>query len=430
MNILTITCWNHNIKYCLFSWDERAVLASGIMERVGLGRSRIRLSVPGREQFSLQNDNDDHHSALARIVATLVDPQHGVIADALEISAVGHRVVHGGNEFRHSVRIDGYVINATRKHQHLAPLHSAPNIAGIEAAMLLLPAIPHMAIFDTAFHWSMPECAYLYPLPYEWYENHGVRRYGFHGPSHLYLSRRASVLLDKPVYACNLITVHLDRGVSLCAIRNGFSVDTSMGMTPLEGAVMETRCGDIDPGIQAYMMKVMNLSTKELEQVLNNKSGVFGITGQQLERQEYVTAALEGDSRCRLALEIETYRIRKYIGSYLAVIGPLDAIVFTSGSGASEWLVREMVLDGLACFGIRLDRDSNRAVRSVQEEVEITGDESPIRTFVIPTNEELVIAEDVAAILSGASINHQHYDYSFAYGDFIPSASYGANGLV
>ena len=329
---------------------------------------------------------------------------------------------------RHSVQIDACVLDAIRELHHLAPLHSAPNIAGIEAAMTHLPAIPHVAIFDTAFHLSLPECAYLYPLPHEWHENYGVRRYGFHGPSHLYLSRRAAVLLDKPADTCNMITIHLDRGVSLCAIRDGQSIDTSMGMTPLEGVVMETRCGDIDPGIHAYVMQEMNLSPQELEQVLNHKSGIYGITGQRLERQHFLQAALDGDSRCKMALEIETYRIKKYIGSYLAVIGPLDAIVFTAGTGASEWPVREMVLNGLECFGIRLDRERNRAVRSGQEEAEITGNDSLVRTFVIPTDEELVMAEDVAAIHAGAYSDHQHYDYSFAHDDFVPSASFNFAG--
>jgi acetate kinase len=415
MKILTLNCWSHSIKYHLFSWDERAVLAVGTVDRVGLGSSSISQRVPGGAPFCLE----------AEYIAALTDPQHGVIADALEISAVGHRVAHGGKEFRHSVLIDTHVLNSIRKLHHMAPLHCAPNIAGIEAAMVHLPAIPHVAVFDTAFHVPMPECAYLYPLPYEWFEKHGVRRYGFHGPSHLYLSRRAAVLLGKPVDTCNLITIHLDRGVSLCAIRNGLSVDTSMGMTPLEGAVMETRCGDIDPGIQAYMMKVMNLSTKEFEQVLNNKSGILGITGQHLERQHFVKEALEGNSRCTLALEIETYRLKKYIGSYLAVIGPLDAIVFTTGRGALEWPVREMALNGLDCFGISLDRDGNRAIRSEQDEVEITGEDSQIRIFVIPTNEELVIAEDVAAIHSGACSDDLQHGYSFANGNFVPSASMG-----
>ncbi|MDA8431176.1 MAG: acetate kinase [Geobacteraceae bacterium] len=423
MYILTITCWSHNIEYHLFSRDDRALLAAGIVERVGLGGSFITQSVPGREPFRIEAGDNDHQSAVALIVATLSDPQHGIISDPQEISAVGHRVVHGGEEFRHSVRIDERVLNSIRTLQHLAPLHSVPNIAGIEAAMLHLPAVPHVAILDTAFHASMPACAYLYPLPYEWYQNYGVRRYGFHGPSHLYLSRRASVLLGKPVNDCNLITIHLDRGVSLCAIRKGVSVDTSMGMTPLEGVVMGTRCGDIDPGIHAYMMQMLNLSPKEMEQLLNNKSGVAGITGQRLDRQQFLQAALAGDPRCSLALEIETYRLKKYIGSYLAITGPLDAIVFTTGSGASEWRVREMVLEGLECFGIRLERDNNRALRSGAEEVEITAAGALIRTFVIPANEELVIAEDVAAVISGDRSDHRQYDYVFANADFIPAGS-------
>lgn len=425
MKILTLNCWSHSIKYHLFSWDGKALLAMGTVERVGLGSSFISQQIPGRGLFCMETGYNDHRSAVALIIATLTDPQQGVIANVAEISAIGHRVAHGGTEFRQSVRIDDRVLDSIRGLQHLAPLHSVPNIAGIEAAMLHLPAIPHVAIFDTAFHFSMPECACLYPLPYEWYEKHGVRRYGFHGPSHLYLSRRAAVLLDKTVYTCNLITIHLDRGVSLCAIRNGFSIDTSMGMTPLEGAVMETRCGDIDPGIQPYIMQKMNLSSRELEQVLNNKSGIFGITGQRLGRQQYVESALDGDPRCTLALAIETYRIRKYIGAYLAVIGPLDAIVFTAGSGAAEWPVREMVLDELECFGIRIDRERNRTVRPEREEVKISAEGSPVRVFIIPTNEELVLAEDAAAIHSGTFIDHRHYDYSFAYADFVPSASMG-----
>ncbi|GAM07745.1 acetate kinase [Geobacter sp. OR-1] len=425
MKILTLTCWSHEIKYHLYSRDGWALLASGTIERVGLGSSFIRQDVPGREPYCLETDHNDHRSAVALIITALTDPQHGVMADSTEISAVGHRVAHGGYEFRHSVRIDGHVLDSIREFHHLAPLHSAPNIAGIEAAMTHLPAIPHVAVFDTAFHLSIPEHAYLYPLPYEWYEQYGVRRYGFHGPSHLYLSRRGAIRLNKPIDACNLITIHLDRGVSICAIKNGLSIDTSMGMTPLEGAVMKTRCGDIDPGIHAFIMQEMGLSAQELEQTLNHKSGMWGITGQHLERQQFLQAALDGDFRCALALEIEAYRLKKYIGSCLAIIGPLDAIVFTSGTGTLEWLLRELVLSGLDCFGIRIDSDRNRAIRSEQEEVDITAAGSLVRLFVMPTNEELVIAEDVAAIHAGVYRGHQHDEYSFAAADFVPAASLG-----
>lgn len=423
MIILTVTCWRHAIRYHLYSSDCWRLLACGTIERVALGRSFIQQTVPGREIFSLETDNSDHRSAFASIIAALTDRRHGVIACAGEISAVGHRVAHGGDCFRHSVRIDSQVLAVISSLEHLAPMHLGPNIAGIEAAMTLLPAILHVAVFDTAFHSSMPETAYRYPLPYDWCEKYGVRRYGFHGPSHLYISRRAAVLLGKPADACNLITLHLDRGVSLCAIRNGLSVDTSMGMTPLEGAIMETRCGDIDPGIHAYMMQEMNLSALEMEQILNNKSGIAGITGRRLARQHFLQAVLDGDSRSGLALEMEAYRLKKYVGAYLAVNGPLDGIAFTTGNSSLEWLLREKVLSGLDCFGIRLDRERNRAIRSGRKEVEITAAGSPVRLFVIPTNEELVIAEDVAAIQSGVCSNHQQYAYSFSAAEFNPAAS-------
>jgi acetate kinase len=423
MKILTLTCWTHSLKYNLFSRDGRTLLAAGTIERVGLGSSFIVQQAPGRKPLYLETETDDHQAAVTLVITALTDPQHGVIAGAGEISAVGHRVAHGGEEFRHSIRIDGQVLDSIRKLQHLAPQHCAAHIAGIEAAMGLLSGIPHVAIFDTAFHQTIPEVASIYPLPYEWYEKYGVRRYGFHGPSHLYLSRRAAVLMGKPAETCNLITIHLDRGVSLCAIKNGRSIDTSMGMTPLEGAVMETRCGDIDPGIHAYMMQELNLSGREWEQILYNKSGIFGITGRRLGRQGFLEAVSDGDPRCRLALEIETYRVRKYIGAYLAIIGPLDGVVFTAGTGTAEWPVREMVLQGLDCFGILLDRDRNRTVRPRREEVEITGQGSLVRTFIIPTNEELVCVEDVAAIHSGGCSDHQRHDYSFAHRDFVPPGS-------
>lgn len=414
MNILTLNCWSHSIKYHLFSWDSREVLAEGTVERVALGGSFISQRVRGRELFHQEQECSGHQSAVALILATLTDPRHGAIADAGKISAVGHRVAHGGEDFRHSVLIDEHVLDSIRKLQHLAPLHCAANIAGIEAARGNMSGIPHVAIFDTAFHLTMPGYAYIYPLPYEWYEKYGVRRYGFHGPSHLYISRRAAALLDKPADRCNLITIHIDRGISLCAIRSGLSIDTSMGMTPLEGVAMETRCGDIDPGIHAFMMQELSLSAQELEQILNHKSGSFGITGRNPGRQYFLEAVLDGDPCSKLALEIESYRIRKYIGSYLAAVGPLDGVVFTAGKGAAEWLAREMVLNGLESFGIWLDRNKNRTACSGQDEVEITGNGSPVRTFVIPTNEELVYVEDVAAILTGVYSDHQRHDYSFA----------------
>lgn len=416
MNILTLSCWSHSIKYHLFSWGGRALLATGMVKRVGLGGSSITQQLTGRKQSTREVGFVDHRGAVQLILEALTKPRHGVCDETWPIGAVGHRVAHGGETFQHSMVINGQVLATIRELQQLAPLHVAANIAGIEAAMELLQNVPQVAIFDTTFHVTMPDFAYIYPLPYEWYKKYGVRRYGFHGPSHIYLSRRAAGILGKPAEACNLITIHVDKGVSLCAIKNGISIDTSMGLTPLEGAVMETRSGDIDAGILPLMMQKLNLSAQEIERVLNQKSGIMGITGLNMDRRQVLKAAIEGNLKCKLALEIESYRLKKYIGAYLAVIGTLDAVVFTSGSGDLEWFAREQVLEGLECFGIRLDLEKNRAGGSESEEQLITSPHSPIRVFVIPTNEELVFAEDVTAILSG----NANYEYSFSGADFVP----------
>jgi len=420
MYILTLSCWTHSIKYHLFSWGGRSLLAAGQVKRVGLGGTSISLKVPGREQDTRHVEFADHRGAIFLILETLADPRHGLSDEAGRIAAVGHRVAHGGEKFHQSMVIDGQVLDAIRELRQLAPLHVTANLAGIEAAVELLSDIPQVAIFDTTFHVTMPEFAYIYPLPYEWYEKYGVRRYGFHGPSHIYLSRRAAGLLGKPADACNLITIHIDKGVSLCAIRNGTSIDTSMGLTPLEGAVMETRCGDIDVGILPFIMQQMNLSAREMASILNQKSGILGITGWSTERRHFLKAAIEGDAKCRLALEIEAYRLKKYIGAYLAVVGPLDAVIFTTGAGDQEWFARERILEGLECFGILLDHERNRAVHSEREEALISSDGSPVRVFVIATDEELVFAEDVTAIISGNSSGQMHFDYSFGRPGFIP----------
>jgi acetate kinase len=299
----------------------------------------------------------------------------------------------------------------------LAPLHNPPNIAGIEAARAVLPDVPHIAIFDTAFHQTTPEHAYIYPLPYEWYEKYGVRRYGFHGTSHLFVSKRAAVLLGKPVGKCNLITMHIGNGVSHAAIRNGVSVDTSMGLTPLEGAVMGTRCGDIDPAIPAFMMQMEDLTAKEIDAILNKKSGILGITRRFTDRRDVIENSLQGDKLSTLALEIEAYRLKKYIGSYMAILGRLDAVVFTAGVGERGWLIREAALEGLEHMGICLDKDRNREAVTGRESL-ISADDSPVRVFVIPTDEELVFTEDVAALLNGTYTDHMNFEYSFSRTDF------------
>jgi acetate kinase len=292
-------------------------------------------------------------------------------------------------------------------------LHNPPNIAGIEAAQEILPDVPHIAVFDTAFHQTMPGNAFLYALPYEWYGMYGVRRYGFHGTSHLYVSRRAAALLNKRPSEVNLITMHIGNGVSITAIRAGTSVDTSMGLTPLEGAVMGTRCGDIDPAIITFMIEKEGFYAEEIDSILNKKSGLLGITGKYMDRRDVEKAATDGDRRAQLAMEIEAYRLKKYIGAYAAALGRVDAVVFTAGAGEMNWKLRERVLEGLDNIGIRFDRKKNEAAVSRAKESEISVDDSTVKILVIPTDEEIVFIEDVVAILEGRYETHTHFTYSF-----------------
>jgi acetate kinase len=389
------------------------------VERVVVGDSFILHEVPGRETYREDSDCPDHTYAVDLILRTLTSPEHGVLEDIKQIAAVGHRVVHGGERFTKSVLIDDDVLAAVTEVQHLAPLHNPPNIAGIEGAMAVLPGVPQVAIFDTAFHQTMPEHAYLYPLPYEWYEKYGVRRYGFHGTSHLYVSKRVAALLGKKAAECNVITMHIGNGVSHCAIRNGVSIDTSMGLTPLEGAMMGTRCGDIDPAIPAFMMQKDNLSAKEIDSILNKKSGVIGITGRFTDRRDVIEHAEAGDKLCALALDIEAYRLKKYIGSYMAVVGRLDAVVFTAGVGEMGAPIRSRALEGLEHLGVIVDPQRNASAMTRKRETLITTDDSPVKVYVIPTDEELVFTEDVAAILDGTYTDHMSFEYSFSKSDFV-----------
>ena len=418
MEILALNCGSSSVKYQLFDWSKREVIARGMVERVTIGDSYIIHEVPGRDTYREEYECPDHKTAVHLIVKILTDKTYGVVDDMSHISAVGHRVVHGGEKFTKSILIDATVLDAIKEVQHLAPLHNPPNIAGIEAAQINLRNVPHIAIFDTAFHQSMPEHVYTYPVPHDWYEKHGVRRYGFHGTSHLYVSKRAAALLQKKPEDCNLITMHIGNGVSHTAIKNGISVDTSMGLTPLEGAVMGTRCGDIDPAIPGFIMERENLSPKEIDSVLNKKSGILGITGEFTDRRDVIEAAEAGNKRCELALEIEGYRLKKYIGSYCAILGRLDAVVFTAGVGEMGWLIREKALENLSHIGIVLDKKKNRTTMTRKKETLITTPDSPVKVFVIPTDEELVFTEDVVAILEGTYTDHMKFKYSFAESSF------------
>ena len=418
MDILALNCGSSSVKYQLYDWEKKEVIAKGMVERVTIGDSFIIHEVPGRETYREEYECPDHKVAIHLIIKILADKEYGVVSKITQISAVGHRVVHGGEKFTCSVPIDDAVLDAIKAVQHLAPLHNPPNISGIEAAQSVLPDVPHIAIFDTAFHQTMPEPVYTYPLPYDWYKKYGVRRYGFHGTSHLYVSKRAAVMLNKDPQDCNMITMHIGNGVSHAAIKNGISVDTSMGLTPLEGAVMGTRCGDIDPAIPAFIMEQEGLSPQEIDSVLNKKSGILGITGQYTDRRDVIEGAEEGDQRCQLALDVEAYRLKKYIGAYAAATGGIDAVVFTAGVGEMGWLIREKAIEGLEFMGSILDKEKNRNTMTRKTESVITTPDSPVKVFVIPTDEELVFTEDVVAILEGTYTDHMNFTYSFSSKEF------------
>jgi len=413
MNILALNCGSSSIKYKVFNWGRKETLGSGTVERIGIAGSFIRHELPSQPPLIQNHECPTHGDALKLIVDTLLEAEKGVLKDIKEINAVGHRVVHGGEKFKSSVKITPEVLEAIKAVQDLAPLHNPPNIAGIEAAQALLPEVPHIAVFDTAFHQTMPEAAYLYALPYEWYGMYGVRRYGFHGTSHLYVSRRAAVMLDKKPSDVNLITMHIGNGVSITAVKNGISIDTSMGLTPLEGAVMGTRSGDIDPAIILFMIEKEGFYAEQIDGILNKKSGLLGITGKYMDRRDIEKAAAEGDKRAQLAIEIESYRLRKYIGAYAAALGKVDAVVFTAGAGELNWKLREKVLQGLGHLGIKFDHIKNQAAVSRDKENDISADDSPTKVLVIPTDEEIVFIEDVVAILEGRYDVHTNFTYSF-----------------
>lgn len=419
MDILALNCGSSSVKYQLFNWDKKEVIAKGVVERVTIGDSFIAHEVPGKETYKEESECPDHRVAIDLIIKTLTHPTYGVVEEMKEISAVGHRVVHGGEKFTCSVPINKEVLDAIREVQHLAPLHNPPNISGIEAAQAVLPNVPHIAIFDTAFHQSMPAHAYIYPLPYEWYEEYSVRRYGFHGTSHLYVSKRAAINLGKPLDQCNIITLHIGNGVSHSAIKAGKSIDTSMGLTPLEGAMMGTRCGDIDPAIPPFIMDQEGCTPREIDSILNKKSGLLGITGRYTDRRDVITKAQEGNERCQLALDVEAYRLKKYIGSYAAALGGVDAIVFTAGVGENAAVIREKAVEGLEFMGIHLDREKNAKTFSKSGETEITKPDSPVKVFVIPTNEELVFVEDVVGILNDTYTEHTKFPYTFTNTDYV-----------
>ncbi len=413
MDILTLNCGSSSVKYQLYRWEEKKILAKGVVERVTIGGSFIKHEVPGKDTVKIEKECPTHKEAIELIMSTLTSPEYGVIKDIKEVKAVGHRVVHGGEKFNKSVIIDDEALKTFEELIDLAPLHNPPNIMGIKAAKKVLPDVPHMAIMDTAWHQTIPDFAYIYALPYEWYEKYHIRRYGFHGTSLLYVAKRAAVLLGKDPFETNIVSAHIGNGVSFNAVKNGVSVDTSMGFTPLEGAVMGTRAGDHDAAIDLYMMDKLGLSTKEMNTILNKKSGVLGITGKYTDRRDIEIAAEKGDERAKLAIKIEGYRGRKYIAAYMAALGKVDAIVFTAGVGEMSPIMRREMTKGLELFGVKIDPAKNELAHTRNAEMDITAEDSKVKVFVIPTDEELVMTEDTVALLEGRYDIHTKFTYSF-----------------
>jgi acetate kinase len=413
MVILTLNCGSSSAKYQVYDWEARDILAVGVVEKVTLGGSFISHKVKGREEVTFSQDCPTHTDAVDLIIKTLTSKEHGVIGDMGMIGAVGHRVLHGGDKFTQSVIVDDAAMAAFNEVKDLGPLHNPANIMGIEAAKKVLPRIPHCAVMDTAWHQTMPPESFLYAVPYEWYEKYSVRRYGFHGTSFLYTAKRAAVLLGKDPFATNLIICHLGNGSSVNAVKNGRSFDTSMGITPLEGLVMGTRSGDADMAMPFYVMRKTGMSAAEMENALNKKSGLLGITGKYADRRDIQKAKLEGDKRALLAQDMEAHRVKKYIGAYLAVLGRVVALVFTAGVGEFAWFMREKILAGLEGIGVVYDPKKNEMSHTRNAETIISKAESRIPIFIIPTDEELVMTEDAYALMSGTYRIHTEFTYSF-----------------
>ena len=398
MKILVLNCGSSSVKYKLIDSDSKKVLAEGGVEKLGLPDSFIKFKLPDGKKEILEVNMPTHQEAVETIVKVLTDPGKGVIGSMKEIDAVGHRVVHGMEKFNKSVIITPEVKEKIRECYVVAPLHNPANMTGIEAVDALLPGVPQVAVFDTAFHQTMPAKAFMYALPYDDYKKYGVRRYGFHGTSHRYVSRRACEFLGLPYERERIITCHIGNGGSITAIENGVSVDTSMGLTPTEGLMMGTRSGDVDPGALIYLAKAQNLDADGLLKLVNKQSGVLGITGLSSDMRDVEDAIAKGDERARLALDMYEYRIIKYIGAYTAALGGVDVIVFTGGVGENQTGTREKICKQLAFLGIDFDPEANK-VRG--EEIELTRPGSKVRVVVIPTDEEMMIAEDTAKLVEG-----------------------------
>lgn len=395
MKILVINAGSSSLKYQLIDMDTNEVMAKGLCERIGIEGSMLNHTVNG-EKLQLPTEMQNHAQAIQAVIAALLDKEHGVIADMSEISAVGHRVVHGGEKFSGSVVITEAVKKALEECIDLAPLHNPPNLTGISACEEAMPGVPQVAVFDTAFHQSMPAKSYLYAIPYKYYEKYKIRRYGFHGTSHKYVAGRAAALLGKNIEDLKIITCHLGNGSSITAVDGGKSVDTSMGFTPLAGLLMGTRCGDIDPAIVTFLMEKEGLTAEKMDAIMNKESGVYGLSGVSSDFRDVESAAKDGNEIAGVALDMFDYQVRKTIGAYAAAMGGVDAIVFTAGIGENNKVLRTNVAKDLAFLGVEIDEAKN-AIRG--EEIDISTEGAKVRTLVIPTNEELAIAMETKALV-------------------------------
>ncbi len=395
MKILVINCGSSSLKYQLIDMTNEKALAQGLVERIGIEGSVLTQKVEGREKYVVQQLMKDHKDAIKLVLSVLVDKENGVISNMSEISAVGHRVVHGGEKYAESVIITEAVMKELEECAKLAPLHNPPNIIGINACKELMPNTPMVAVFDTAFHQTMPEEAYIYPLPYELYKDHAIRKYGFHGTSHKYVSQVAAETMGKDLKNLKIITCHLGNGASLCAVKDGKSIETSMGFTPLEGVAMGTRCGNIDPAIVTYLINDLGMDVKEVNNLLNKKSGVLGMSGISSDFRDIELAAEEGNERAKLALDVFHHRVKELIGAYAAIMGGVDCVVFTAGLGENGKGSREEICKGLEFLGITIDSERNNVRGKIAE---INKADGKVKVYVIPTNEELMIARDTMAL--------------------------------
>ncbi len=397
MKILVINTGSSSIKFSLFNMVNHTSLAEGIIERIGEATAKIRFKAP-QHNVKLEKEEKipSHKEGMVRMVELLTSGEHPIISGTKDIDGIGHRVVHGGEKFHEPALLDADILEAVRDHVPLAPLHNPANLTGIEEAGQVFAGIPMVGVFDTSFHQSIPDYAFHYALPHSFYEKYKVRRYGFHGTSHAYICRKATEFLGIPAESANFISIHLGNGCSMAAVRNGKSVDTTMGMTPLEGLIMGTRSGDLDPALHFYLAKEANLSMNDLDRIFNKESGLKGIAGSN-DMRDVIAKSDQGDPNARLALQMYAYRIKKYIGAYLAVVGRLNAVLFTAGIGENSDIMRRMVMENLEHIGMELDLKKNSAPGSGIRDISTSA--SPVRILVVPTNEELQIAMETQKVL-------------------------------